>query len=180
MLQYGNPCPPAVFVRIPSGRERLWQPSGELGADLDSPALVRKTCLPLPLGLIGPFTAPTAPLVTSLLWPDKLTVVSQNESPNSYTIFLESCGSEPRIPVLSATFGAYSWMVSANRHVLTWWVAGKRLDGILIPSLRRFHLALPVVPKNHLGEFTGAVNVTSTQVYLLDSEGRIWAATLPR
>lgn len=69
--------------------------------------------------------------------------------------------------------------MSANSHVLTWWVSGTQAEGLFIPTLRSFRIALPAAPQHQTRVYTGALALTSKQVYLIDGYGRLWSAKLP-
>jgi hypothetical protein len=178
--QYGNPCSPSIFVSIPSGATRTWQPSAGMAADLDSRALMHRFCWSLPPGLIGPYGAPTAPLLTALVWGGKYSVQPLYRPGGPYTLLLEGCHSRAQIPLLTAATGAFSWLMAANSRALTWWVSGRRVLGIFVPELRRFEIPLPATPHHALGLATFALALTSQRIFIVDSAHRLWAATGPR
>ena len=179
--QYGNPCSPSVFVRIPSGATRTWNQNPGMAADLDSPDLVRRFCWSLPPGLIAPFGAPTAPLVSQLFWDGRYSVQPLYRPGGPYTLSLEDCRSQLHIALLTAPSGPDYWFMTANSRALVWWLFGSRtLKGVFIHHLQQFAAALPVVPRTNSPFATLSLALTSQRLYIVDATHQLWAATGPK
>ena len=143
-----------------------WSLTGDRSIlDLDSPRLVRTVCQPL-----------RVPTGGSLRPYGKFAVATEADGSS----FLERCGSQLKMPL----DGRYdppsspSAGVSANDHAVTWEVLDqyglwhRQLDGVLLPSLRRFSASIP--------SYVGAgPDLDSTRAYFVTAAGVLWAAPFP-
>jgi hypothetical protein len=174
---YSGGCPPPEFISIPSGKETEWQPTGQTAANVDAATLKQHVCWPN-FGIVGPLSAPEAPGWSQLVWWSEMLTVGFVGHPGSDTATLEGCNGEPSIPLFSFPGGLGHWVIRANQSTLIWATSqGRDFNGILIPSLQRFHIHLPVQPDTQYPP--RSVWLTSSYIYVLDSNGRVWRAPLP-
>jgi hypothetical protein len=154
------------FQNIDTGQVQSlpgWRAGGRIVPDLDSPSLVRTLCLPLKVPPAPtPYTnldLPPGP--GSLSMYGSFAIVSSD--------VLERCGSR-----LKRVVGNQEPLGASSRAIV--WVAGsdsRRLDGLFLPSLRRFVIATgpSITPY--------AVVLSSGELYVIDESGRVFATPAP-
>ncbi len=143
---------PSGFTSIATGR---WRPPGtgpRVIDDLDAPALTVPVCAPL-----------TVPAGSSLIAEGRFVALSAAGDGPSY---LERCGSRRRIPIGTGP-------VTGNAAVVVAAGAG-RLNGVLLPSLRRV-----VIPLPRSIAATATTFVISGRTLFADDDSLLWEAPLP-
>ncbi len=160
-------CPGVYhFQNIVTGQVQSlpgWQAGGRIVPDLDSPSLARTLCRPLK---VPPDATPyrnrdLPPGPGSVSLHGSFAIVSSD--------VLERCGSR-----LKRVLGDQQPLGASERAIV--WVAGSnshRLDGLFLPSLRRFVIATgPSINPNR-------VVLSSGELYVTDESGRVFATHAP-
>jgi hypothetical protein len=116
------------FVQIPSGATRTITPGPGRYIDLNSLALVRPLCRPLPATEPGGWT-----------FYGRYAVGEDRTG-----LFVERCGSRRRVRLIAITPGSAVTAPQGNAHaIFSCNNSTYEYSGLLIPSMRRFTLALP-------------------------------------
>jgi len=175
----GYHCGPTTFAfqNIQTGQVNDqpadWRPGGTQIPDLNSPTLARTLCKPLRVqrGFEQPDMMQTFPGLLvfygsfGLLQADH----ARDSDPNySVDTYIQRCGSSTRTHIDPS-----GWPVTANPHAVAWATSGvgKEIDGVFLPSLRRFTLQAPT------GSIYGIV-LTSGHLYI-NSSGVTWVTVAP-
>jgi hypothetical protein len=157
-----------LFQNIDTGQVRSlrgWRPGGRIIPDLDSQSLAQPVCPPLtvPRG-IPPIQGRPAPGALSFYGPFAIASVRPG-----YGGVLERCGSRLKLPV-----GSRDLPLAASSHAIVWAKSSsRRLQGLFLPSLRRFVIATPATG-------TQSVVLSSGELYVFDDDsGRVFATRAP-
>jgi hypothetical protein len=157
-----------LFQNIDTGQVQSlpgWQVGGRITPDLDSASLAHPLCLPLtvPAGL--PPIPGAKPEVGSVSFYGSFAIASSGTGD-----VLERCGSRLKLAVgsgnepVGASSHAIVWAAGSNRH---------RLDGLFLPSLRRF-----VIPTGPSISPWKAV-LSSGELYVFGGSGQVFATPAP-
>ena len=162
------------FQNIQTGALRRDPTNATTFADLNSPALARRTCPGVRLIATPPGS--------EFGW-GSLTVYGQYAlvSGPGNEAFLERCATHRRRLLISAT-GA-SPVLASNPSAIVWQSAPDQLTGLLLPSLQTFTIALPtaiVKPPGASQDLPVSARLTSGALYVKDSwTGALWRAAAP-
>jgi hypothetical protein len=159
-----------LFQNIDTGQvQRLpgWHVGGRIIPDLDSLSLARPLCPPLtvPAGL--PPIPGAAPEIGAVSFYGSFAIASSGSE-----LVLERCGSKLKLAVgngneqsLGASSHAIVWAVGSNR---------RKLDGLFLPSLRRFVITTSPTTSPH------QVALSSGELYVVDgNSGMVFATPAP-
>jgi hypothetical protein len=166
-----NECGPVTqsFYNIKTGRFRHGPPADSTTiADLGSRRLFRRACSPLQVPAGG-----------TLTFYGSFAVATQADQSS----LLERCGGGLQMPIGVSSQGGPPGEIVANTHAVLWQVVDQagawhgQFAGVFLPSLRRFTATLPSdIPITD----SGAIALTAFRVYVVDDNGRLWAAAIPR
>jgi hypothetical protein len=158
-----------LFQNIDTGQvESLpgWRVGGRIIPDLSSPSLAQKLCRPLTVPPGVPPIPGVAPGPGSLSFYGSFAITSSGTGD-----VLERCGSRLKLAVGN---GNEQTLGASSRAIV--WAAGsnsRRLDGLFLPSLRRFVIATS--PTTSPWE----VVLSSGKLYVIDQSGRVFATPAP-
>jgi hypothetical protein len=177
-LRSVQPCPlyckfAYAFVNIRTGARRTiaYREGGRLIPDLNSPRLVRRLCSPLRVPR-GPGTVTFA---------GGLEIVSGGRTHEAVRSYFERCGTRLHMLLPLADLGMPDARSAANPQMIVWLESVRqRLDGVLLPSLRPFTVRLPDEIDLGAVGVPFQIALSATRMYVLDGEGRLWSAPLPR
>jgi hypothetical protein len=149
-----------------------WQVGGRIIPDLDSPSLAQALCPPLtvPAGL-PPIPGGT-PEVGAVSFYGSFAIAS-----SPVKDVLERCGSRLKLAVGSYDARlSYEEPLGASSHAIVWATGsrGRRLDGLFLPSLRRFVIATSpsISPRE--------VVLSAGELYVVDgNSGTVFATPAP-
>ena len=158
----------SFFQNIETGEVRSDPTNATTFADLNSPALARRTCRGV--RLIRDFSNPAGVRWGSVTQYGQWALVRGHN--NSVT--LERCGTRMR-RVLVAGYSA----VASNPRVVVWQAWASHLNGLFLPSLQRFTLPLPSAIAKH-GMALAPLVLSSGAIHLRDGYyGTFWRAASP-
>jgi hypothetical protein len=156
--------------------------------DLNSPTLANAVCSPLRLPASTTNDAgEVAATLGSLDVAGRFALATSTASDGSGATYLERCGSRLHSfvcrcsPLANASFRA----IAANAHVVIWappapfGTAISHLDGLYLPSRRRFLIPLPAAARGRGAE---GLQVSSRSIYIENSGNgsRVFRAPIPR
>lgn len=155
----------SLFQNIVTGAVRNDPTNAHIQPDLDSPLLIDPVCAPL--------RAPSASSQNTLEFEGRFAVLSTDGG-----IFLEHCATHLRQLLTDAA----PWVTAAPHEVM--WVLRpqSRLDGIFLPSRRRFTVSRPARAS------VDGILISARHLYVIGEAGRgetadttgvVWSAPLP-
>jgi hypothetical protein len=163
-----------------------WKPGGHQIPDLDSVGLVRSLCKPLtvPTGPTDPYTDRTAPGVLEFAGPFAVASAWSGHVNQQPDYVLERCGT--RLHQLLATASGAYFPPGVTSRAVVWPGSGTTvgtIQGLLLPSRRRFALAAPrAASGSRAASTTGsAFNVALTKytLFVLLNDGRLYDTPAP-
>lgn len=178
-----------TFINIRTGRLRYFydQLSSTRIMDLNAPYATRLLCQPVMAGAVaGPYVPYADPVTFYGDFAATYTLSGQGK--RTITTYLERCGSSLHMPIDPPTQNGFRGPIGGNAHAVVWMVLDAsgmyhhQLHGLLLPSLRRFTVALPpkIFACNTYGCLGGEiVGVSSRRLYLTDANRQLWAAPFP-
>lgn len=158
-----------LFQNIDTGQVRSlpgWHVRGRVIPNLASPSLAQTLCAPLTVPA-GPPPIPDAPPeIGALSFYSSFAVASSGGE-----TVLERCGSRLKLTIGNGN----EQLLGASSHSIVW-AAGsgtRRLDGLFLPSLRRFVIATS--PSTSAWK----VVLSSGELYVVDNNGTVFATPAP-
>jgi hypothetical protein len=149
-----------LFQNIVTGAVRNDPTNAHTQPDLDSPLLIDPVCAPL--------RAPSASSQNTLEFEGRFAVLSTNHG-----IFLEHCSTHLHQLLTDAA----PWVTAAPAEVIWVNAPSRPLDGIFLPSRRRFTISRPP------GALLDDVEISARHIYVLGSTRHtdldVWSAPLP-
>lgn len=136
-----------------------WKPGGTTIPDLNSPVLAHKLCWPL-----------RVPNGEGLTLDGSFAIVAQSQGD-----FLERCGSR-----LHERIDPNYWPQTASSRAVIWGTGTSQMDGLFLPSLRRFTIDLPAAVAGFDG-LSYVMALGSRKLYVANgSNFTLWTAPVPR
>lgn len=157
-----------VFQNIKTGEVRDDPTNATTFADLDSPAVARRTCPGV--RLIRDFSNPAGVRWGTLTPYGQWALVTGHNN----GVFLERCGTRMRRLLVAG-----SSAVASNSRAVVWQAHPSHLSGLFLPSLQRFTLRLPSAIAKH--GMVLALELSSGGIYVRDDSyyGRFWRTASP-
>ena len=157
-----------LFQNIDTGKVQTlpgWRVGGRITPDLDSPSLAHRLCPPLTAPADPPPIPGAKPEIGSLSLYGWFAIASSGTGD-----VLERCGSKHKVAI-----GSDNEPVGASSHAIVW-AAGSnshKLDGLFLPSLRRFVIATgpSISPRNAV--------LSSRELYVIGRSGQVLATPAP-
>jgi hypothetical protein len=172
------------FQNIQTGALRSDPTDATTFADLNSPTLAHKVCSQVHVLRVGAGDYFT--IWGSLTFSGSFALATGTDTHGNDAAYLERCGT--RGQRLLAT-GAYAnWLppVAVNASVIVWQASPRRLNGLFLPSLQPFVIALPdsvvTEPGFLIDPYTRVrqLALTSRSLYLLSYDlGELWRTPIP-
>jgi hypothetical protein len=159
------------FQNIQTGELRGDPTNATTFADLNSPALARRTC---PGVQLMPNPDPTNGPGWGSLTPDGQFALAIGPDNGA---FLERCGTHMRRLLRSGS----GYSPASNAGVVVWQAAPDRLTGLVLPSLQTFTIPLPsAVVASQAGYGAGfMLALTSGALYMHEFGGTLWQTPSP-
>jgi hypothetical protein len=158
-----------LFQNIDTGQVQTlpgWRVRGRVIPDLDSPFLAQTLCAPLTVPAGQPPIPGAPPEVGAVSFYGSFAIAS-----SGVENVVERCGSRLKLTVGNGN----QLPLGASSHAIVWPAGSKsrRLDGLFLPSLRRFVIAT--------SPSTGPYEVvlSSGELYVIDQGGRVFATPAP-
>jgi hypothetical protein len=157
------------FQNIKTGEVRNDPTNATTFADLNSPALARRTCPGV--RLIRDFSNPAGVRWGALTPYGRWALVSGHGN----SVFLERCGTQMRRRLVAG----FSSLVASNGGAIVWQAQASHLSGLFLPSLQRFTIPLPSAIAKH--GMVSPLELGSGGIYMRDASyyGKFWRTASP-